>query len=129
MSYTKTTWINGTTPAISAANLNNLETQYDEALLARPVPTSGTYAGDSSADKAIAHGLGVVPQLIYIVNGGGAHAYFIFPSLGFVTSLLSSPGTKVCTVPDATNFYVGDAADYAMSANLNANTYYWIAIP
>lgn len=30
MAYSKTTWVTGTTP-ISAANLNNLETQYDEA--------------------------------------------------------------------------------------------------
>lgn len=33
MGYTKTTWVTGTTP-ISAANLNNLETQYDEAVTA-----------------------------------------------------------------------------------------------
>uniref|UniRef100_A0A6M3IYH6 Uncharacterized protein n=1 Tax=viral metagenome TaxID=1070528 RepID=A0A6M3IYH6_9ZZZZ len=32
MPYTKTTWVNGVAPPISAANLNKLETQYDEAL-------------------------------------------------------------------------------------------------
>ncbi len=31
MPYTKTTWVNGVAPPISAANLNHLETQYDEA--------------------------------------------------------------------------------------------------
>lgn len=31
MPYTKTTWVAGTAPGISAANLNHLETQYDEA--------------------------------------------------------------------------------------------------
>ena len=32
MPYTKTTWVNGGAPPISQANLNNLETQYDEAI-------------------------------------------------------------------------------------------------
>lgn len=32
MPYTKTTWNPGAAPGISAANLNNLETQYDEAM-------------------------------------------------------------------------------------------------
>lgn len=32
MPYTKTTWVGGATPPISAANLNHLETQYDEAV-------------------------------------------------------------------------------------------------
>ncbi len=31
MPYTKTAWVNGVAPALSAANLNNLETQYDKA--------------------------------------------------------------------------------------------------
>ena len=31
MAYAKTTWVNGGAPPISAANLNHLETQYDEA--------------------------------------------------------------------------------------------------
>jgi len=30
--YTKTTWNSGVAPGISAANLNNLETQYDDAV-------------------------------------------------------------------------------------------------
>ncbi len=30
MAYTKTTWVEGSAPGISAANLNKLETQYDE---------------------------------------------------------------------------------------------------
>lgn len=32
MSYTKTNWVDGQAPAINAANLNNLEKQYDEAV-------------------------------------------------------------------------------------------------
>ena len=32
MSYTKTTWIAGVAPGISAINLNNIETQHEEAL-------------------------------------------------------------------------------------------------
>ena len=32
MPYTPTVWVNGIAPALSAANLNKLETQYDEAV-------------------------------------------------------------------------------------------------
>ena len=32
MPYTPTAWIEGLPPGISAANLNNLETQYDQAI-------------------------------------------------------------------------------------------------
>ena len=32
MPYTKTTWVNGIAPALSAANLNNLEIQYEQAV-------------------------------------------------------------------------------------------------
>ena len=31
MAYTKTTWVNGTAPAINATNLNNIETGIDSA--------------------------------------------------------------------------------------------------
>jgi hypothetical protein len=31
MTYTKTTWVNGESPAVNASNLNNIETGIDEA--------------------------------------------------------------------------------------------------
>jgi len=31
MAYTKTTWVNGESPAVNASNLNNIETGIDEA--------------------------------------------------------------------------------------------------
>lgn len=37
MPYTKTTWVEGSAPGISAAELNRLETQYDEAVQSFPV--------------------------------------------------------------------------------------------
>ena len=33
MSSIKTAWVNDSTPSIDAVNLNNLETQYDEAIV------------------------------------------------------------------------------------------------
>ena len=33
MAYTKTTWVASTAPGISAGNLNNLETQYEKAIV------------------------------------------------------------------------------------------------
>jgi len=49
MPYTKTVWVNGGAPPISAANLNNLETQYDEAVAQIPIFTelTGTYTEKS----------------------------------------------------------------------------------
>jgi len=44
MAYTKTTWVAGGAPGISAANLNNLETQYDDAMADGGIP----YATDTS---------------------------------------------------------------------------------
>ena len=41
MAYVKTTWVSGVAPPISAANLNNLETQYDEAIAAAAVTREG----------------------------------------------------------------------------------------
>lgn len=37
MPYTKTTWVEGSAPGISAAELNRMETQYDEAVQSFPV--------------------------------------------------------------------------------------------
>ncbi len=42
MPYTKTAWVNGTT-AVSQANLNNLETQYDEATLSFGLDTLSAF--------------------------------------------------------------------------------------
>ena len=62
MAYSKTTWVNGTTPAINATNLNNLETQYDEAMT-DAFDGSNTYSGtgagfkdedDMASDSAVA---------------------------------------------------------------------------
>ena len=42
MAYTKTVWVASTAPGVSAANLNNLETQFDQCMVFNP--TSGTLA-------------------------------------------------------------------------------------
>jgi hypothetical protein len=46
MSYSKTTWVNNTT-ALSADNLNHVETQYDEAVAAMNTVDADNYLGDS----------------------------------------------------------------------------------
>lgn len=63
MAYTKTAWVDGQAPAISAANLNKLETQYDEAV------ATATIAADSASSLASkAKPYRAAPQLATITN-------------------------------------------------------------
>ena len=70
MPYTKTTWVNGVAPALSAANLNNLETQYDQSVADMalremgPVLFSGRYHNPLLLETA-AGGLALVADNIY----------------------------------------------------------------
>jgi hypothetical protein len=93
--------------------------------------STGTYNGDDTADRAIPHGLGVVPKLVLIST---SDALFLFLSslvdqyLRFQTGASPSVGgSYVVAAKTATNFYVGDAASYTNSANASGNVYYWVA--
>jgi len=95
--------------------------------------SSGTYTGNNTADRAIPHGLGVVPTLIIIIDYS-SNAYLILGGWGGGTALwygdFSTPahGAHTVTVRDSTNFYVGDAANYFQSANEDGTGYAWIAL-
>lgn len=92
--------------------------------------TSGTYTADSSENKAIAHGLGVTPQMVLISPRAGYGNYFhrIFGGQGSIYAVGATNGYQGVTAPDATNFYVGNSSEYTISANLTGRTYYWVAI-
>lgn len=93
--------------------------------------TSGTYTGDASGGRAIAHGLGRAPSLVFITISGH-YGYRIIKGIArihFATSTGPSfNGALAVTAPDATNFYVGNAANYEQSANVNTGAYAWVAI-
>ena len=90
-------------------------------------PTTGTYAGNDSADRAIPHGLGRIPQLVIIsvdvLNTQwlliGASQRILYPGVA---------NTAIGTANDSTNFRVGEAGSYTNTANAVGATYRWVAI-
>ena len=88
---------------------------------------TGSYVGDASSNKAIAHSCGVIPKFIIVY----AISYnYLITRQGQISKFDNTALTMLgCTVPDATNFYVGNATNYANSANANGTTYYFTAIP
>jgi len=91
---------------------------------------SGSYAGNSSVNKAIAHGLGAAPKYVHIRLSNGAYWFVIIPGTNSISFHSTTPELAYygVTAMDATNFYVGCITDYTRSANLNGSNYYWIAI-
>lgn len=89
--------------------------------------TSGSYSGDETANRAIGHGLGVTPKIILMTDTSGW--FFIFTNYGYIHYIdLGHTESYDVTDPDATNFYVGNAAHWAYSGNGSGSTYYWVAI-
>ena len=131
MPYVPTVWTSGVTP-VDAAEMNNLEIQYAQAMA--DMSKSGSYAGDDSVNKAIPHGLGVVPKLIIIKDTGGAtfRSFSIFAGSAVIDCMRGGTAAfnqLAVTNPGVTNFYIGNATSYADSANSSGSgTYYWVAI-
>jgi len=89
--------------------------------------STGSYVGDSSANKAITHGLGVVPKLVVIVaTATSGPGILIPPSCNYIL-ITSSPGGYSVTAADTNLFYVGNATSYPNSMNQTGVTYYWTA--
>jgi hypothetical protein len=91
---------------------------------------TNTYVGDSTANRAIAHGLGRIPGIIHIVDSTAWSEWFYNLSgwgVIFFDTIIAKGGYAV-TAADATNFYVGNAASYVNTANLTGNNYIWFAL-
>lgn len=88
---------------------------------------SGTYTGDGSADKAIAHGLGSIPKLVFIIGNNATTGVLLDYQSGYITSVNGGARYAV-TAQNVTNFYVGDAGSYINSMNEAVTEYYWVAI-
>ena len=86
MAYTKTTWVNGTTPAINKANLDNLETQCDEAV--------SIMGGDPSGRIMIWTGtIGNIPAGWYLCDGNNSTPDLTDRFLLCVADAITNPGT------------------------------------
>ena len=68
MAYTKTVWVASTAPGISATNLNNLETQYDEGV-------TYTHAQKSSSTPLVPTSIGVIGSSTGFSRGDHQHPY------------------------------------------------------
>ncbi len=98
------------------------------SFLRLPLINTGSYAGNSTANRAIAHGLGVVPKMIIITATNGTTGYCsIILSSGIIIALASNHLGLSVTAATSTNFYVGNDTDYLDSANGLLN-YTWVAI-
>ena len=92
--------------------------------------TSGSYTGNDAADRAIAHGLGVTPKIVFIVLYNGSAQWNIVTGLASFINYWAAAGfgQHAVTTPTSTNFYVGNAGSYLYSANYNTYLHYWVAI-
>jgi len=103
-----------------------------------PVSTaSGSYTGDNSQNKAIAHGLGTTPKLVLItarVPTLYTWQYSIVNAQAEIQCIRLNDTTvqkgcnRAVTAPDSTNFYVGDGTNHSDSANDSSYTFDWVAI-
>ena len=90
--------------------------------------TCGAYLGNSTVNRAISHGLGVLPKLL--IFSTSAVDYLLWttqPSYIYALSPTAIARHLVTTMT-ATYFYVGNSTDYAQSGNMTGVGYYWLAL-
>ncbi len=90
---------------------------------------TGTYNGDDSIDRAIAHGLGTIPKIVIITKTTGA-----IPTVGFILSnnpaiLMNATNAAqaAVTAMTSTNFNVGAGVN-EHGFNKALTVMYWLAI-
>lgn len=93
--------------------------------------SAGSYVGNDTENRAIAHGLGTQPKIVFMFNVAGPAYWFRIVSVkaNRIQYLsLTTLGERSVTIMNATNFYVGDGYDYPKSANSSGIAYYWVAL-
>lgn len=92
------------------------------------VISSGNYTGNDTQNRAIAHGLGKVPKIVFIHTVNYRYWYRINGSLARIEFIGTNFGYMDVTQPDATNFYVGKSGSSEQSANNSSYNHYWVAL-
>lgn len=86
--------------------------------------TIGSYTGNATQNRAIAHGLSRVPKSVKLKTATVGN----FPSIIQPATIAIQGGVeRAVTIWDDTNFYVGNPANYGDSANGNGLVYHWVA--
>jgi hypothetical protein len=92
--------------------------------------SSGNYVGNDTANRAIPHGLGRIPSMVFIAQSGGINYNLIYPTAAQILYLSNASNVLVyaVTVCDSTNLYVGNATSYGASGNATGTTYNWVVL-
>ncbi len=120
--------------AVKGTAIEASRIDHKHAMMAAPSAgatiTGGSYAGNSTANRAIPHGLGVAPKIVLITGTNGAVEVFgrIHSTARIHGLNESGNGYFTVTIRNATNFYVGHAGSYQFSCNLTGKNYVWTAI-
>ena len=85
---------------------------------------SGVYTGDGSSNKAIAHGLGVAPDIVLITDATNKVSFRKFGSLNTYIFNINGNTAQITTADTSANFYV----HLTGGSNINSHTYYWAAL-
>lgn len=86
---------------------------------------SGQYTGDDTVNRAIAHGLGVTPKIVFITSEV-SNDFFLISGV-YALIYHRDATTYAVTIPDATNFYVGNAGNERLSGNELNTIHNWVA--
>ena len=90
--------------------------------------TEGSYAGDAADDRAIAHGLGKIPQIVIIQGVGTVKGiWFISEGQAIIMDIDTQMAETACTLWMDTYFYT-EASYTARAINKVGGTYHWTAI-
>lgn len=112
MAYTKTNWVAGVTP-LSEANMDHLETQYDEVI-----------AGGWAATDDIA----VLATKKYLMDGAGGHSYWYEKAADVVALVVG--GVEAVTFTEATTvtaaFSAGATFGDSVKIAKNNDIYLWL---
>lgn len=101
-------------------NLQPMNNYNNPPLIAR----AGSYTGNDTANRAIPHNLGRTPVHIFIAQDSSNNSMHLI----YDRILYGSAANHVVTPPNGVNFYVGNAANYAQSANGSTIPYHWVAL-
>jgi len=115
-----------TLTAPTIADLTNATHTHLAAASGGALVNTGSYTGNNTTQRAIAHGLSVAPKIVIIHDLLNNTIETIIS-----TSIVTASGVyadETATTADATNFYVGGNGGVNYPGNLNPQSYIWCAI-